>query len=64
MAQDKQRNKTKPRDRASKASEKPAEADEQSYLYGDDLRRALDQRILDRHPGLTQEELDDFMNEA
>ena len=49
MAQDEQRNK---RSRASKASEKPAKANEQSELSGEALRRALDQRVLDPRPGI------------
>ena len=64
MAQDEQRNKINRRAPASMASQKSAKASEPSDLSGADLRRALDQEILDYHPGLTQEELDEFMNEA
>ena len=50
--------------RAPKASDRSAQANKQLARSGKELREALDQAILDRHPGLTQEQLDDFMNEA
>ena len=49
--------------KARKARE-ARKAKEASDLSGAALRRGLDQDILDRHPGLTQAELDEFMNEA
>ena len=64
MAQDEQRNQISRRVPASMASRKSAKASEPSYLSGEALRRGLDQAMLDRHPGSTQAELDDFMNEA
>ena len=63
MAQVEIRNRSKARSKpgASKTSGQPAQASEQPDLSGDDLRRALDQEILDDFPELTQEQLDDFM---
>ena len=63
MAQVETQNRSKARSKpeASKPSDQPAQASEQSDLSGDDLRRALDQEILDDFPELTQEQLDDFM---
>ena len=46
--------------KAKKAAQQSAQPD----LSGAALRRGLDQDILDRHPGLTQAELDEFMKYA
>ena len=48
----------------TREAKKAAQASEQPDLSGAALGRALDQDILDRHPGLTQEKLDRMMNEA
>ena len=50
--------------KAKKASEKSAQPSEQADLSGAALRQGLDDEILARFPKLTQEKLDEFMNEA